>query len=142
MGESTVFKNVAHLIFVLHSAMATKSRKIATRPVKKAARVKPRSRFERNISSRLSVGVRELRQDASKVLVLVNSGHSVVITKRGIPVAEIKPIPRDSHQDLIQAGILIPAKANFDPQSFAPASNPNSLSLVATLLKDREEALR
>lgn len=122
--------------------MATKSRKIASRPAKKVVRVKPRSRVERKINSRLSVGVRELRQDASKVLVLVNNGHSVVITKRGVPVAEINPIPKDAHQKLIQAGILIPAKSNFNPQSFVPTSNPNNLSLVAALLKDREEAIR
>ncbi len=40
-----------------------------------------------------TIGVRDLRQQASKYLRLVGAGETVQITRRGRPVARLVPIP-------------------------------------------------
>jgi len=133
--------NVALLLFVLHLAMATSAKKSATRAVKKApSKAKRPSLFEDMLTKKLSVGVRELRQDASKVLGLVKNGEIVIVTEWGKPVAEIRPIKPTSLQDLIDAGLITPAKDKFDPKIFEPIPNPDGRSLLAEFLKEREEA--
>ena len=92
------------------------------------------------LTKKLSVGVRELRQEASKVLGLVKSGEIVIVTEWGKPVAEIRAIKPTSLQDLIDAGLITPAKAKFDPKIFEPLPNPDGRSLLAEFLKEREEA--
>ena len=108
--------------------------------MKKTPKPKDKSLVEEAIKEQMSVGVRELRQDASKVLALVKSGESVIVTEWGKPVAEIRPIKNTTLQDLIDAGIITPAKNKFNPKIFNPAPNTDGRSLVAILLKDREEA--
>ena len=131
---------------MLHVGMATKAKKVPARPLRKAvakkapAKVKKASLVENLLTKKLSVGVRELRQDASKVLGLVKSGESIIVTEWGKPVAEIRPIQATTMQDLIDAGLVTPAKAKFDPKVFEPLPNPKGISLLAALLKEREEA--
>ena len=133
--------NVALLLFVLHLAMATSAKKSATRAVKKApSKAKRSSLFEDMLTKKLSVGVRELRQEASKVLGLVKSGEIVIVTEWGKPVAEIRAIKPTSIQDLIDAGLVTPAKDKFDPKVFEPLPNPDGRSLLAEFLKERREA--
>jgi prevent-host-death family protein len=59
----------------------------------------------------LRIGVRELRQNASKYLARVKAGETVEVTERGRLVALLTPPgPADSARDrLIAAGKLIPA---------------------------------
>lgn len=133
--------NVALSLFVLQLAMATSAKKSATHAVKKApSKAKKSSLFEDMLTKKLSVGVRELRQEASKVLALVKSGEIIIVTEWGKPVAEIHPIKPTSIQDLIDAGLVTPAKDKFDPKVFEPLPNPNGRSLLAEFLKEREEA--
>lgn len=122
--------------------MATKAKKVAVSPARKKSAVKSAksSLLEEQIASRLSVGVRELRQDASKVLTLVKNGESVIVTEWGKPIAEIRPIKVTSIQDLIDAGVITPAKDKYDPEVWKPLPNPKGLSLLNALLKEREEA--
>ena len=121
--------------------MATPAKKSASRAVKKApSKVKSSSHVEAMLTRKLSVGVRELRQDASKVLGLVKSGESVIVTEWGTPVAEIRPIQATTIQDLIDAGLVTPAKDKFDPKVFEPLPNPEGRSLLKEFLKDRREA--
>ncbi len=57
------------------------------------------------------IGVRELRQNASRYLALVKAGETVEVTSRGELVAVLAP-PTPSHRDrdrLIAAGVLVPA---------------------------------
>ncbi len=57
------------------------------------------------------IGVRELRQNASRYLTLVKAGETVEVTERGELVAVLAP-PSPSHRDrdrLISAGVLVPA---------------------------------
>ena len=121
--------------------MATPAKKSASRTVKKApSKVKSTSHVEAMLAKKLSVGVRELRHDASKVLGLVKSGESIIVTEWGTPVAEIRPIQATTVQDLIDAGLVTPAKDKFDPKVFEPLPNPEGRSLLKEFLKERREA--
>ena len=40
-----------------------------------------------------SIGVRELRQNASKYLDRVKRGESIEVTERGVPIAVLGPVP-------------------------------------------------
>ena len=40
-----------------------------------------------------SIGVRELRQNASKYLDRVKKGESIEVTERGVPIAVLGPVP-------------------------------------------------
>jgi len=54
-----------------------------------------------------SIGVRELRQQASRYLREIERGDVIQITDRGRPVARLVPIPRSSRADaLIESGQL------------------------------------
>jgi len=59
-----------------------------------------------------TIGVRELRQNASVYLRRVASGESILVTDRGQPVAMLVPPPRHEtlHQRLVASGELIPAE--------------------------------
>lgn len=61
------------------------------------------------------IGVRELRQHASRYLDLVKSGETVEVTERGSLVAVIvSPSTGDKARDrLIAAGKLLPARGPF-----------------------------
>ncbi|MBC7463554.1 MAG: type II toxin-antitoxin system prevent-host-death family antitoxin [Actinobacteria bacterium] len=55
------------------------------------------------------VGIRELRQDASSVLKDVKAGATIEITEHGHPIAHIIPIQRSGWEELVAAGLVIPA---------------------------------
>lgn len=57
------------------------------------------------------IGVRELRQHASRYLALVKAGETVEVTERGELVALLAPPggPRSTRDRLVAAGRLIPA---------------------------------
>ena len=57
-----------------------------------------------------TVGVRELRQQASRYLREVERGMAIEVTDRGRPVARLVPIPRSSRVDaLLATGEISPA---------------------------------
>ena len=57
-----------------------------------------------------SVGVRELRQSASKVLDQVKDGAIIEITEHGVPVARISPITKSLYEEYIESGLIKPAR--------------------------------
>ena len=57
-----------------------------------------------------SVGVRELRQSASKILDQVKDGVVFEITEHGVPVARLVPITKSLYEEYIAAGLIIPAE--------------------------------
>ena len=60
------------------------------------------------------VGVRELRQNASKLLAEVAAGETFEITERGRPVARLTPLPKLEGIDaMIAAGRIRPARGSF-----------------------------
>lgn len=73
------------------------------------------------------VGIRELRNNASKVVRRAQAGDRIVITVDGVPAARIGPLndPSDARtlDDLVAAGLLLPAETT------APSSPPRPLRL-------------
>jgi prevent-host-death family protein len=84
------------------------------------------------------IGVRELRQHASRWLARVQSGETFEITDRGRPVARLIPVPATDWDDLVAAGKITPATRSLAdieplPRDYAP-------SLSAVLAEDREDS--
>ena len=67
-----------------------------------------------------SVGVRDLRQNASKVLDAVKAGAIIEITEHGVPVARLAPIKRSLYDEYVESGLIKPAE-NPD---WRPTKNP------------------
>ena len=75
-----------------------------------------------------AIGVRELRQNASKYLETVASGETIEITDRGRPVARLVPITGDPWRDLIAAGEVTEAAERLDVRDLNPAEFEHSAS--------------
>jgi prevent-host-death family protein len=56
-----------------------------------------------------TIGVRELRQHASRYLARVAKGETIEVTDRGRPVAMLVPTHQDRWQDMVAAGHIIAA---------------------------------
>lgn len=126
---------VAHYGFVLLLTMTTKPKASAT---KKAAAKKSESVVEGALQR--SVGIRELRQEASRVLDLVKKGEVIIVTERGTPIAEIVPIKKSKLQLLIEEGVVTPAKRPFNPANWQKTDGPSYPEAFEQFLKDRHEA--
>jgi prevent-host-death family protein len=121
---------------------------MATKPTqrKKSVAAPARSKkanksiIERKIEEELRVGIRELRQDASRIIDLVKSGQSFLITEHGRPVAKLNPLEGPTLEDLIELGVITPAARKYDPAIDKPLPNPGNIDLVAALLADRAAA--
>ena len=55
------------------------------------------------------IGVRELRQNASRYLARVAEGESIEVTDRGRAIAVLIPVQRDHWQALVARGQVLPA---------------------------------
>lgn len=84
------------------------------------------------------IGVRELRQHASKYLKEVAAGESFEITDRGHPVARLVPTTGDPWQDLISAGQVVEAARPLSIDEIKPAAYPHSASEALERLRDDE----
>lgn len=76
------------------------------------------------------VGIRELKQNASKVVARAAAGETVTITDRGRPVAQLTPLPTSRLDQLRAAGLVLPATR--DPHDLAapvvvPGLEPDAL---------------
>ena len=60
------------------------------------------------------IGLRELRQNASRYIARVARGETVEVTQRGRLVARIVPAGGDTWDDLILRGEVIPGAASRD----------------------------
>jgi prevent-host-death family protein len=62
------------------------------------------------------IGIRELRQHASRYLREVERGETIEITDRGRPVARLSPVPIESNLErLIVGGRATPASRPWNP---------------------------
>lgn len=88
------------------------------------------------------IGVRELRQHASRYLDKVKAGETVEITERGELVALLVPPPGESlaRERLIATGVLKPASRPFRMPTPRPA-RPGEPSAEEMLDDMREERL-
>ena len=59
------------------------------------------------------IGIRALKQNASRVVADAAAGEEIVITDRGRPVARLTPIPTSRLQYLIDAGLARPARTDI-----------------------------
>lgn len=60
------------------------------------------------------IGLRELRQHASRYIAKVARGETIEVTQRGRLVARIVPAVEDTWEDLILRGDVIPAESPGD----------------------------
>lgn len=93
----------------------------------------------------ISIGIRELRQHASKYIRRVRDGETVIVTDRGEPVAQIIPVkPTGSGvlDRLIAEGRATPAKGDlweFLSDYRPPPAPPGPPSLVDEVIRARAE---
>lgn len=85
-----------------------------------------------------TIGVRELRQHASKYLEEVAAGESIEITDRGHPVARLVPITCDPWEDLINAGEVAKAARPMNIDDLEPAVYAHSASETLERLRHDE----
>ncbi|MDF0528658.1 type II toxin-antitoxin system prevent-host-death family antitoxin [Tsukamurella sp. 8F] len=86
-----------------------------------------------------SIGVRELRQHASKYLARVEAGEELEVTNHGRLVARLVPVAATarSRQTLIEAGILTAAKASSrDLASLRPRALRSTKRGLSAVLDD------
>ncbi len=79
------------------------------------------------------IGVRELRQNASKYLDRVKRGESIEVTERGVPVAVIGPVPtvkKSRVQELIDEGLMTPGRG--DAAAWLAANPPTPIDPAYT----------
>ncbi len=83
-----------------------------------------------------TVGIRELKQNASAVVAQVAAGETLLVTVRGQPVARLSPLSSSSLQQLIDDGLVRPARAKL---ASLPAPTPGpSVSDVLQRMRDDE----
>lgn len=115
--------------------MATAKKKS---PPHKRADKKSTSEIESAITHH--IGIRELRQDASRVMAIVESGQTLVITRHGKAVATINPIVKSKFDQLVDMGMITPATTKIDLRTWKPKSPPASAELLAAALREIRES--
>lgn len=85
-----------------------------------------------------TIGVRELRQHASKYLAEVAGGVSIEITDRGRPVARLVPVASDPWEGLINAGEVVKAARSMNVEDLEPAAYSQSASEALERLRRDE----
>jgi prevent-host-death family protein len=85
------------------------------------------------------IGVRELRQHASRYLARVARGEVLEITDRGRAVARMVPIKADAWADLVSAGRVTPATDDTDVGAEAPADyGVDASAALAAMRRDEQ----
>lgn len=87
----------------------------------------------------MRIGVRELRQHASRYLGLVARGEQVEVTDRGRPVAMLVPVYADPWQELVASGRVSPPSDDADAADEAPADYGINASAALAALRDLEQ---
>ena len=84
-----------------------------------------------------TIGIRELKQNASEVIKRVSSGEWLVVTDRGRPVAQISPINSSAFGRLIDAGLVKPATNELSSLP-KPLKAPRGVSLSNMIIEERQ----
>lgn len=85
-----------------------------------------------------SIGVRELRQHASRYLARVAAGESIEITDRRRPVARLVPPQAGDWSDLLATGRLLPPERPGDIVEEPPDDHGVDASATLTQQRDSE----
>ena len=86
------------------------------------------------------IGIRELRQDASRVVALVEKGVSITITRHGKVVATINPPQQSKLEDLIARGATLPKSKKLNLRNWKVDASPVSLDLIDAIHQDLRQA--
>jgi prevent-host-death family protein len=94
----------------------------------------------------ISIGIRELRQNASRYLRLVRAGQTITLTDRGEPFAEIHPVKQRGGilEQLIASGRATAPTASikdFLDRYHPEPRRPGEPTLSEVLDEQREERL-
>jgi antitoxin (DNA-binding transcriptional repressor) of toxin-antitoxin stability system len=88
------------------------------------------------------IGIRELRQNASRYIRLVKAGETLEVTERDVPVALLTPLPPDRRksrrEQLVAEGKLIPGTQDWDSLP-PPKKSPIGMSSEEVLEELRED---
>ena len=84
------------------------------------------------------IGVRELRQHASRYLARVASGETLEVTDRGRAVAHLVPVRADVWDDLVASGRVSPAEDADDVAVEAPGTYDVAASAVLATMRADE----
>lgn len=89
--------------------------------------------------ARNAVGVRELKARLGKYLRTVRAGKTLIVTDRGEPIAELRPLQDDLEQKLAKlraAGVIGGGSGRLKP--FEPVRIEGA-SVSSAVLEDRED---
>lgn len=84
------------------------------------------------------IGVRELRQHASRYLARVAGGESLEVTDRGRPVARLVPVHDDAWLGLVASGLVSPPTVEGDVLDEKPDDFGIDASDVLAAMRDEE----
>jgi prevent-host-death family protein len=85
------------------------------------------------------IGVRELRQHASRYLARVVGGETIEVTDRGRAVARLVPVRSDPWADMVAAGRIALADDEADVADEAPADYGVDASSVLASMRAEEQ---
>lgn len=87
------------------------------------------------------IGIRELRQHASRYVQAASAGEPITVTDRGTPVARLVPLsPLEAHlSQVIHRHLLLPPSR--PRRRFTDETRLTGPTLTALLKEDREERL-
>ena len=85
------------------------------------------------------IGVRELRQHASRYLALVARGERVEVTDRGRPVAILVPVRGEIWDDLLASGRVIQPVDAIDVADDPPVDYGVNASEALRTMRDLEQ---
>jgi prevent-host-death family protein len=85
-----------------------------------------------------SIGVRELRQHASRYLERVQHGETLEVTDRGRPVARLVPVGSDVWTDLVARGKVIVADSDSDLADEQPGEYGVDASHALAAMREHE----
>lgn len=84
------------------------------------------------------IGVRELRQHASRYLERVAGGETLEVTDRGRAVAHLVPVRTDAWDDLVASGRVTPAQDAADVADEAPGDYHAAASEALAAMRAEE----
>lgn len=91
------------------------------------------------------IGIRELRQNASKYVERVKKGESFEVTQRGVTVAMLTPAKKRSLYDrLVAEGKIVPGRQNWGEffEKNPPMTSESPLRVSELLQELRDERLQ
>lgn len=85
------------------------------------------------------VGIRELKQNASAIVDAAEAGETIVITRRGAPVARIGPVAAPGRvQRLVDQGLMTwPGVPTHVPSDVRALATGDGLPISQQVLEDR-----